>query len=192
LTLEPAELLALRFVLDERGRLIGTNEPIPERAPQLTMIRTATAFAWAVRADAEQRGGTIDEGPTFSFPATATNERVVEIDSIEPLVRQLRGWRADEIAGCRPIIAICDGADAVSVCFCARRSASAAEAGVYTAETYRGRGLAPIVTSAWARSIRGSGRTPVYSTSWTNTASLAVARKLGLVQYATQLNIVDS
>ena len=212
MTLEPAALLALRFVLDERGRMIGTNEPLPERAPRMTMIRSATSSSCALRVDLDDAiadriaaiapddaaeryrdvlGGAIDSGPTFSFATTSASERVVEIDSLEPLVRHLRGWNAAEIPACRPILAICDGADAISVCFCARRSTSAAEAGVYTSESHRGRGLAPVVTAAWASAIRASGRTPVYSTSWTNAASLAVARKLGLVQFATQLNVVD-
>ena len=74
----------------------------------------------------------------------------------------------------------------VSVCFCAtRHSAPALEAGVETAAAFRGRGLAPRVTAAWARAIRASGKIPVYSTDWTNTSSLAVARKLGLIQYAS-------
>jgi hypothetical protein len=51
LTLEPAALLALRFVLDERGRMIGTNEPLPERAPRMTMIRSATSCSWTLRVD---------------------------------------------------------------------------------------------------------------------------------------------
>jgi predicted GNAT family acetyltransferase len=66
---------------------------------------------------------------------------------------------------------------AISVCFCARRSQLAAEAGVETAVGYRGRGFASRVSAAWARLIRRSGRLPLYSTSWSNTASLAVARK---------------
>jgi hypothetical protein len=37
--------------------------------------------------------------------------------------------------------------------------------------------------------MRASGRIPLYSTSWTNTASLAVARKLGLVAYANTWSI---
>jgi len=37
--------------------------------------------------------------------------------------------------------------------------------------------------------MRASGRSPLYSTSWTNTASLAVADKLGLVAYASDWSI---
>jgi REP element-mobilizing transposase RayT len=45
------------------------------------------------------------------------------------------------------------------------------------------------ITAAWALAMRGSGRIPLYSTSWMNTASLAVARKLGLVAYASDWSI---
>ena len=223
--IDPGELLALRIVLDKRGRILRSNEPPPnDRVPRLAMIRSATSCAWALRADVDDAvaaqlaelanseppmrelrdvpvhaaryrellGGAIDSGPSFAFPDTLPSEPLVELDALAPLVRYLRGWNADELPERRPILAICDGADAISVCFCARRSATAAEAGVDTSASHRGRGLAARVTAAWARAIHASGRTPVYSTSWTNTASLAVARKLGLVQYATQLNIVDA
>jgi predicted GNAT family acetyltransferase len=78
----------------------------------------------------------------------------------------------------------------VSICFSARVSESAAEAGVETAAEFRGRGLAGLVTSDWAAAIRSSGRTPIYSTSWNNSASLAVARKLGLIACASYWNLL--
>lgn len=78
---------------------------------------------------------------------------------------------------------------AVSVCFCARRSEVAAEAGVETAKTFRGLGYGPRVTAAWAMAIRSMGLIPLYSTSWSNKASLAVARKLGLVAFASDWSL---
>ncbi len=88
-----------------------------------------------------------------------------------------------------PIVALMEDEHAVSVCFCARRSDVAAEAGVETAMEFRGQGLATRVTAAWALAIRDSGRVPLYSTSWTNHASLSVARKLGLETYASSWSI---
>jgi predicted GNAT family acetyltransferase len=78
----------------------------------------------------------------------------------------------------------------VSVCFSARSSPVACEAGVETAAQFRGRGYAGVVTAAWARAIRASGRTPFYSTSWTNGASLANARKLGLIATGSSWSVV--
>ena len=82
-------------------------------------------------------------------------------------------------------MAVVEDGLALSVCFCSRRSDAAAEAGLETAAAFRGRGLGSQVTAAWALAVRASGRIPLYSTSWSNGASLAVARKLGLVAYAS-------
>jgi predicted GNAT family acetyltransferase len=86
-------------------------------------------------------------------------------------------------------MAVLEDGYAVSVCFCARRSIGAAEAGLETAPAFRGRGLAARVTTAWAAAVRATGRTPLYSTSWANASSLAVASKLELRIYATDWNI---
>jgi predicted GNAT family acetyltransferase len=108
------------------------------------------------------------------------------------LQRHFRGWIAGEIAaGCAPVLAVFEDGYPVSICFCARSSESAAEAGVETAEAFRGRGFATRVTAAWALAIRASGRIPLYSTDWTNHSSLAVARKLGLTPYASHWAVSD-
>ena len=87
------------------------------------------------------------------------------------------------------MLAVREGGHAVSICFCARRSALAAEAGVETAAAFRGRGYAFRVATAWARRMREEGLIPIYSANWSNDASLAVARKLGLVPFATDFSI---
>ena len=135
-------------------------------------------------------GGTISSGPAFSFPDTLPDPgTVVLIDDLRLLERNFQGWVAEEIPGRAPIVAILEDGHAVSVCCSARRSEIAAEAGLETAEHFRGRGLGPRVTAAWALAIRASGRTPLYSTSWDNDASLAVARKLRLHTYASSWGI---
>jgi len=123
-----------------------------------------------------------EAGPAFEFPdAIAQPSDIVGVDDERLLQLNFRGWVIGEIAAGRaPVMAICENGVPVSVCFSARSSEVAAEAGVETAMAFRGRGLAPRVTAAWALAIRASGRTPLYSTDWTNTASLTVARKLGL------------
>ena len=87
------------------------------------------------------------------------------------------------------MLALAEDGYAVSICFCARLAATVAEAGVETAEPFRGRGFAPRVTAAWASAIRKSGRLPLYSTSWANTSSLAVAHKLRLTVCASDWNV---
>jgi RimJ/RimL family protein N-acetyltransferase len=136
--------------------------------------------------------GRVDWGPAFEFPEfVPSRDGVVAIHDEAPLGRHFSGWVAGEIeAGAAPMMAVLVDGHAVSVCFCARRSLGAAEAGLETAPAFRGRGLATRVTTAWAGAVRASGRTPLYSTSWANASSLAVARKLGLRVYATNWSIV--
>ncbi len=132
-------------------------------------------------------------GPAFTFPdAVAQFADVVVVEDERLLDHNFRGWVPGEIAAGRsPVLAVVEDGYPVSVCFCARRSDGAAAAGLNTAEAYRGRGFAPRLTAAWALAIRASGRIPLYSTAWTNDASLAVARKLGLVAYASDWSLFD-
>ena len=141
----------------------------------------------AADATSRTRGLAIHHGPAFEFPPSIRPPSdVVEIADERLLQRNFRGWLSGEIAAGRgPAIAALANGVPVSVCFCARRSEIAAEAGVETAAPFRGRGLAARVVAAWALAVRASGLVPLYSTSWTNAASLAVARKLGLIAYAS-------
>lgn len=132
-------------------------------------------------------------GPAFTFPdAVARPIDVVVVDDERLLGHNFRGWVAGEIAAGRsPVLAVVRDGYPVSVCFCARRSDVAAEAGLETAEAFRGRGFGTRVTAAWAMAIRATGRVPLYSTSWSNEASLAVARRLSLVAYASYWSLSD-
>ena len=133
----------------------------------------------------------VDSGPAFEFPdEIATASGTVLIEDTNQLDYHFEGWTADEVPYRTPIVARLHDGHAVSVCFCARRTDITAEAGVETAPEFRGRGLATQVTAAWALAIRASGRVPLYSTSWTNDASLRVARKLGLLTYASTWSIL--
>lgn len=132
-------------------------------------------------------------GPALRFGELDPRcDGIVEVLTERELARHFSGWVPGEIArGRAPVCAVVDDGAPVSVCFCARRSDEAAEAGVETAPAVRGRGYAPRVVAAWAIAVRREGLVPLYSTAWTNTASLAVARKLGLVQYASIWNVSD-
>jgi hypothetical protein len=137
-------------------------------------------------------GGRSDSGPAFTFPdRIPTTSGIVAIDGLAPLQRYLRGWTEKEIPERSPILAVCEAGHAISVCFCARQSPVAAEAGVETAVPFRRRGFGARVTAAWALSILASGRLPLYSTSWSNEPSLAVARKLRLEMCANDWSLSD-
>lgn len=132
-------------------------------------------------------------GPAFSFPDHIPQPNNVQIIEDERLLtRHFRGWRPGELAeGRSPMLAVFVDGEPVSICFCARRSDVAAEAGLETASPFRGRGYAAHVTAAWALSVRATGRIPLYSTAWDNHASRAVARKLGLHAYAANWSLAD-
>lgn len=139
--------------------------------------------------------GRIRSGPAFAFPEQLEGAGhagdVSDISDEAELRHHFSGWLAGEIDGGRaPVVAIRDECgQTVSVCFCARRSPAAAEAGIETAAAFRGRGYAPRVAIVWARRARALGLTPLYSTDWSNHASLALARKLKLVPFAVDFGV---
>jgi RimJ/RimL family protein N-acetyltransferase len=131
------------------------------------------------------------EGPAFLFPDEIPNSRDpvrVTRENAQLLRPYLESWTSD-VGVTEPMYAFVVDGHAVAVCASARQTSMADEAGVDTATAFRGRGLAVQVVAAWAREVRNAGRTPFYSTSWDNEASRAVARKLGLVQFGSDLHI---
>ncbi len=128
-------------------------------------------------------------GPGYYFPETiVVPDHVVEITEANlDLARDTFPWMLRAFAGWAPYFAVVADGVVASVCFDARSGPRAAEAGLYTHPDYRGRGYAVDVTRAWGAATRAAGRVPLYSTSWDNLASQAVARKVGLIQYAGDL-----
>lgn len=176
-------------VAEELERLAATEPPVTDfrQAPMygeryLTLLSSDVSHSKALQAS---------DGPAFRFPDAITpTSGVIAIEDEHLLDHHFKGWVPGEIAeGRSPVMAVEADGHPVSICFCARRSDAAAEAGVETAEGYRGRGYGSRVTAAWALAVRASGRVPLYSTSWSNTASLAVAHRLGLMIYASDWSI---
>lgn len=177
-------------------------DTLARREPPLKDLRDAPVHAdrylsllGSLTQSSRQARGKIEPsgGPAFTFPdVVAESADIVFVEDEQLLQHNFRGWVPGEIAaGCWPVTAVIKDGYPVSVCFSARSSDAAAEAGVETAEPFRGRGFGSRVTAAWALAVRASGRIPLYSTSWTNSPSLAVARKLGLIAYASSWNISD-
>ncbi len=124
-------------------------------------------------------------------PQTGWPRQIAPVENEAQLAPHFSGWIPGEIAAGRaPLMARWLNGEPVSICFSARSSPEAAEAGVETAAAFRGRGFAAEVTRAWALAIRASGRVPLYSTAWENHASRAVARKLGLIAYASDWSLL--
>lgn len=169
---------------------LASGEPVCDDLR--TAPRNVDAFLSVLQVDPES--ASVQSGPAYRFPDElphpANVKRITRADLhlLRSIVRDLeetsRGFEGHE-----PCIAVIEDGVATSVCYSARLTAQAAEAGVETTEAYRGRGYASAVVMGWAHTIRATGRTPLYSTSWDNRASQAVARRLRLVQYGTDLSL---
>lgn len=180
-------------VASKLDALARTEPPIAdlEAAPIHAAAYRSLLTAPAGKGGQAMSQPSVYSGPAFKFPeeiAPPAGVRLVEDEAL--LQRHFKGWVAGEIAGGRlPVMAVWVAGSPVSVCFCARRTEVAAEAGLDTAAAFRGRGYGPRVTAAWARAIRAEGLIPLYSTAWSNHASRAVARKLGLIAYASDWSL---
>jgi RimJ/RimL family protein N-acetyltransferase len=125
--------------------------------------------------------------PELSPPAGARTVTITPANAA--LLEPHYPYARSEYAELAPVIVHVEDGVAVSICFSARITKQVAEAGAHTAEYYRGRGYAAETVRGWASAIRAMGRLPLYSTEWENAASLAVARKLGALQYAVELSL---
>jgi RimJ/RimL family protein N-acetyltransferase len=184
-----------RFRQDLPESLVAELESLLARAPVAADLSQPPRYLEALQAMLEQHGpltGTWS-GPAWRFPdeISASEHEVIPVTTAnDELVRLLSPvLAADDLPSRQPCLAIVDDGRLASLCFSARNTPTAAEAGVETLEEFRGRGYAPAVVAAWARAVRREGRIPLYSTSWENRASRSVARKLGLVLYGADFSL---
>ena len=200
-------VLRLRRGMDESTRAalrdlaapdVTANDPNREPVNKAAMMDLLAA---------EQPIRNIYFGPAFSFPDSGTDvgflrhsgesrnpdPSTADVIEITPSTTHRLSpefaWLADELTVRDPVMAVVVDGMAVSVCFSARATSAASEAGVETLPEHRGRRYAGAVTAAWATEVQRQGRIPLYSTSWTNHASRRVAARLGLIQYATDFHI---
>ena len=135
-------------------------------------------------------GAKVHHGLAWSFPATieasggATAVTTRNLDLLQPHFP----YAATHLADQAPCYVIENDGIAVSICFSSRNTHDAADAGVFTLESARGRGYAPRVVAAWAHAVRAEGRVPLYSADIENQASRAVARGLGLFEIGRDLS----
>ncbi len=134
-------------------------------------------------------------GPAYVFPAmmacpSLPASQVVRItrDNIAHLGKMV-AWLRPRLESREPCFAVLESGQAVAFCLSARSTPRSAEAGVETLPAFRGRGYGAAVVTAWAQEVRQQGRTPLYSTAWSNAASQALARRIGLRQYATDFHL---
>ncbi|PEJ57463.1 GNAT family N-acetyltransferase [Bacillus sp. AFS002410] len=129
-------------------------------------------------------------GPAYVFEQVSeVSPRAVKINnSNKQCLLPNFPYTYDELELKEPCYAIIENNIAVSICCSARQTDEASEASVYTLEDFRGKEYGVIVSKAWAADIQSQGRIALYSTSWDNYASQAVARKLKLVHYGTDIH----
>ena len=180
------DLLSFRDDLDEaaRAHVRAWAADLPRFAGKPT-----TSATNGLR-DALGGGEGAYAGPAYLFtrPLFAMGAMLIYPSQAASLHPELIEWAA-ELRDRRPCYGVFHQGQAVAICCCARSGPDAADAGVETVAAFRGRGFAAMAVEAWATDIRGKGRIPFYSTSWENTASQAVAGKLGLTLYAEHIHV---
>ena len=173
--------------LVEALEAICRNEPVPDDLAQPPQGSTEYSRLLDEQAPIQNSW----TGPAYRFPdEVPSHSDTVLVTQIDAAVLRphFEEWLEDP-PSCQPFVALLRDGVAVSVCCSVRITSAAHEAGVETPADFRGRGYAAQAVAAWARAVRHTGRIPLYSTSWENTASQAVARKLGLVQFGADLHI---
>lgn len=121
----------------------------------------------------------------LSLPTSSVATPITDVGELGPDHQDF----AIDVESQQPFVAVREDGAIAAVCFCARRSTVAAEAGVQTVEALRGRGHATAVVATWIAAVRQLGLQPLYSTSWENYASQGVARRLGLRLYGANLSL---
>ena len=187
---------AWRFRHDVSEWLVHRLEKLCLSVPLADDLTVPPRIAAAIRAELQADGGIAREyrGPAYVIPQatrasadgvliTHENCGVLHVD----FPWMLQPIRAGGDIG--PVTAAVADGRAVSICYCARLSREAMEAGVETQEAMRGKGYATAAVATWAAAVRGRGLLPLYSTSWDNAASRRIADKLGAVCYGEDWEI---
>ncbi|MBZ0287230.1 MAG: GNAT family N-acetyltransferase, partial [Anaerolineae bacterium] len=129
-------------------------------------------------------------GPAWYLPPCSAPSRAVLVtEANKALLRAYFPFTYDNLPALSPAAMVVEDGAAVTVCASVRLTPQAAEAGLYTEDSYRGRGFGVDAVCAWANAVYASGRLPLYSTSWDNIVSQAVARRLGAVLYGADFSI---
>ena len=191
--------IATLFTQDDLGRLVRANESSGAPAPRFFLGRIPRAREWRVRHDVDSQ--TADElAALCSADASAVDDLSAPTfpTPFEPVLARSspvqKTW-AGPVFHPGTGVRVLPGAVAVSA---ANVEILRAHLGPWVdsvpnempifAATVDGEGYASIATAAWLDAIRRSGLVPLYSTSWPNTASRALARRLGLTQFGADLH----
>ncbi len=187
------------------GRLAVVSEAVPDAlAASLVALAAGGPIgaprkqppgldSWASQLAASMGPVRLSSGPSYvatSAPVASSPATILVSDGSRPYARQLQapegaGWEEGEWGDLLDgrlgpwAMAEVEG-EIVSICFCARLTDVAAEAGLRTEPDCRRKGHGAAVTAAWAALVMATGRHAFYSTSADNLASQATAARLGL------------
>lgn len=185
-----------RFRHDLPDDLIQGLENVCRSEPVATDLTKPPCLEGEIRAILDDYSPVEKEerGPTYWIPdgiRISQFNAVVLTDANVQLLEKYFPWKQSVLSNGNlgPLTMVVDGANAVSICYCARISEDLAEAGVETVDAVRGKGFASSAVAAWASAVRQFGLLPLYSTSWENPASQGVARKLGMVCYGDDWSV---
>lgn len=184
-----------RFRHDLPVELVRSLDQLCRAEPAAVNLADPPLQAGAIRALLHAHTPITDEwrGPAYWIPdgIDAPTEVVLISEANAHLLEANFPWTITEPGGFKigPLAATIAQNQVLSICFCARITAQAAEAGVETVQAARGQGYASAAVAAWAAAVRHRGLVALYSTSWENLASQGVARKLGMVCYGDDWSI---
>ncbi|GAB3916461.1 GNAT family acetyltransferase [Microlunatus endophyticus] len=161
---------------------IATEQGLPDGSTAI--VRTLEPSLGTIEA-------TVGPGYDARHPADQPDPvigRLISSAVVDPAVDGLRipiTWEDDDwvdlLSGAYgPWAMVIDGNRVLSICHSARLAPEGVEAGTWTVDDARGRGLAAAATSAWARACRALPGFVFYSTDINNRASQRVAARLGL------------
>jgi hypothetical protein len=179
------------------GRVLRFRSDVPsyvvDEIPQLMELDdTNVALANVIHAlKKHEEISSIWMGPAYVFHENVTypTDAILVTKENKDCLRAGFSNLLSQLEFREPCFMVVENNTAVSVCFSARSTGKAVEAGVETLKEYRGNGYAMRVTSSWSQAVRQSQRIPLYSTSWDNHASQSIANRLGLYLYGTDLSI---
>jgi hypothetical protein len=137
--------------------------------------------------DAEKAA--LPDASTANIDVLTIDDTHVDTSALARVFDRHFGWLLRELPTWQPCASVLLDGHAVSICRSVRMTAEAHEGGVETAPEWRGCGFAKLAVAHWARAVAARSRAPFYSTSWGNSASQALARSLGFVQFGVDFEI---
>ncbi len=133
----------------------------------------------------------LEGGPAFYVPesSVAVGDAVRITSSNRESLRPHFLHTYSHLEELSPCAATLVGGVGVATCRTVRKNEGAAEAGVDTIDEYRRQGHGSSAVSKWAELTWELGIIPCYSTGWSNAASLGLAQRMGMIQYANDYEV---